>query len=564
MILTHPSSAKYPLATIAKVLEAFAGAMIGYDIGCSFNATVLYSSLAQAFKEKDCHMCVNAFHGYTHSHICQLHYHPNNIPGTGIEDLETLERVFSASNQLASVTRYASPFRRRLFIEAHYEQWDDDKYQNPGTFLLNNYVQALKIIHEDGAALEASKAHLQMTDELMDQWSDEEREFFATLGEESEYDMHAVAYVELLQQLRDLEARRSQTNSRFVAYTPSSEDAAYEKDTSNTRRLESDRRHARQEHARVNLEVCELEVKLGITDRWTPVTPQYTAALQHLRERKYRRVLEKLQRLVIQRLFELHKLNVAQTGTCKIPLLCTYTERYDPGYKLRMHISKSLQVRCKTIRKAVTAYNSAAAALDPPRPALDWSAISHYGFLKEFSLLQDTRNNIRDKRWSKPEVRATLKLRNRVERAREEIVRLNVEARRLHTAILDEDALFESTLTGLDASTAIHGALLDFATRRRNVNATLLDRIQDIYSLPGFTGVREPGEAVVSMNAHIVVPIEPIPVAAEPPLITLDTRSHTTTRGTEADSEGEDSGSEDEETQVQFGHVVTFVSELAV
>lgn len=307
--------AKYPLAIISKVLEMFAaGALVGYDIGCSFNATVLSSSLAQAFKAQDGHLCVNAFHGYTHAHVCQLHYHPNNISGTGIEDLETLERVFSSSNQLASVIRYASPFRRRLFIEAHYEQWDDDKYQNLGTFLLGNYVQALKIIHEDGATLEASKAYLEMTDELMDQWSKEEREFFATLGEESEYDVHSVAYVELLQQLRELDAKRSQTNSRFVAYAPSTDPGAYEKDTSHTRHLESERRHARQEHVRVSLEVCELEVKLGITARWTPVTPEYATALQYLHERKYRRALERLQRLVIQRLFELHKLNVSQTG----------------------------------------------------------------------------------------------------------------------------------------------------------------------------------------------------------------------------------------------------------
>lgn len=288
--------------------------MIGYDIGCSFNATVFFSSLAQAFKDKDCNMCVNAFHGYTHSHDCQLLYHPNNIVGTGIEDLETLERVFSSSNQLASIIRYASPFRRRLYIEAHYEQWDDDKYQNLGTFLLNNYVQALKIIHEDGPTLEASKTHLQMTDEQMDQWSKEEREFFATLGDEREYDVHAVAYVELLQQLCELEDKRSQSNSRFVAYAPTIDADAYTRDTTKTRHLESERRHARQEHARVSLEVCELEVMMDIKDRWTPATPEYIAAVQYLQERRYRRALDKLQRLVIQRLFELHKLNVSQTG----------------------------------------------------------------------------------------------------------------------------------------------------------------------------------------------------------------------------------------------------------
>lgn len=552
----YDSRAKYPLAVVAKVLETLAsGALIGYDIGCSFNATVFFSSLALAFKNKNCNLCVNAFHGYTHSHDCQIRYHPNNITGTGIEDLETLERVFSSSNQLASVIRYASPFRRRLFIEAHYEQWDDDKYQNLGSFLLNNYVQALKIVHEDGATLEASKVHLQMTDEQMDQWSDEERKFFATLGDESEYDVHAVAYVELLQQLRDLEARRIQTNTRFVAYAPSAESEAYERDTKKTRHLESERRHARQEHVRVSLEVCELELKMGITNRWTPVTPEYVSAVQYLQERRYRRALDKLQRLVIQRLFELHKLNVSQTGKPTIPTV-HYPADNVLGYKLRMHISKSLQVRCKTIRKAVVAYNLAAAALNPPRPALDWSAVSHYGFLEEFTLLQDTRNDIRQQPWSKPEVRATMKLRNRVARAREEILRLNVEVRRLHTAILDEDVLFEMTLAGLEPSSAIHGALLDFATRRRNVNDVLLDRIADIYSLHGYTGEREPGKALVSMCAHLP--------DAEVSEVVLDMhmRSNNHTMGQD---EAEDAGSDqDEETERQEGGVITFISELAI
>lgn len=169
--------------------------------------------------------------------------------------------------------------------------------------------------------------------------------------------------------------------------------------------------------------------------------------------------------------------------------------------------------------------------------------------------MQDTRNDIREKQWSKLEVRATLKLRNRVERACEEIVRLNVEVRRLHTAILDEDELFASTLATLDSSSAIHGALLDFATHRRNVNDTLLDRIKEIYSLPGFTGVREPGEAVVSMNAHIT-PIEP----CIPSDVGLPSKNRAVGNG----SDDDDSGTDDDETKNEVRNIVEFICELAV
>ena len=76
---------------------------------------------------------------------------------------------------------------------------------------------------------------------------------------------------------------------------------------------------------------------------------------------------------------------------------------------MRTHIAKSFQKRCKAIQNAVKAYNAAAVALDPPRPTLDWTRVSHYGFLNEFNLLRDTRQDIRDKPWTDLAVRETMK-----------------------------------------------------------------------------------------------------------------------------------------------------------
>ncbi len=161
---------------------------------------------------------------------------------------------------------------------------------------------------------------------------------------------------------------------------------------------------------------------------------------------------------------------------------------------MRTHLSKSLQVRCKTIRKAVTAYNSAAAALVPPREPLEWSNVSHYGFLQEFNLLQDTHNDIRSRRWTEPAVRETMKLRQRLDRAREEIQRCNVEVRRLHTAIRDERNLLQQVLADLCANDdPLHAAFQDFATRRTRINNSLLRRVYEVYNLRGFTGIKGPG-----------------------------------------------------------------------
>ena len=74
--------------------------LYGYDIGCSFATTVRSSSLGHQFQQLGSRLCVNAFHGYAHNYKCQLKHHPNFIEGIGLEDLETLERVFSSSNQV--------------------------------------------------------------------------------------------------------------------------------------------------------------------------------------------------------------------------------------------------------------------------------------------------------------------------------------------------------------------------------------------------------------------------------------------------------------------------------
>ena len=76
------------------------------------------------------------------------------------------------------------------------------------------------------------------------------------------------------------------------------------------------------------------------------------------------------------------------------------------------------------------AYNHAARALDPPRPPLDWAQVSQYSFLKEFSLLQNTRHDISKAPWADPAVREMIKRFFRVHRAREEIQRCNIEIRR--------------------------------------------------------------------------------------------------------------------------------------
>ncbi|KAF9493811.1 hypothetical protein BDN71DRAFT_1483328 [Pleurotus eryngii] len=197
--------AKYPLAMVAKALQVLSDRiLIGYDIGCSFKSTVASSTLssqAQA-QAQAMRFCVNAFHGYSHSYSCQVNNHPNIIPGMGLKDLETLERVFSSSNQLAAIVCYSSAFRHWLAIDAFFQQWDEDKYLNLRTMILNNYKQALWILNEESIALEEAKKTLGIQPGDLEKWQNEEVAYIAELGKELEADVLAVAYYNIT--LRDV------------------------------------------------------------------------------------------------------------------------------------------------------------------------------------------------------------------------------------------------------------------------------------------------------------------------------------------------------------------------
>ncbi|KAK7434985.1 hypothetical protein VKT23_019890 [Stygiomarasmius scandens] len=159
---------------------------------------------------------------------------------------------------------------------------------------------------------------------------------------------------------------------------------------------------------------------------------------------------------------------------------------------MRTHIANALQKRSKAIRRAVKRYNKAAMSLNPPRPTLNWSKVSHFSFLDQFSILQDTRHSVLEKPWSKPVICELMKKYHRVSRAREEIVRCNVELRRLHTHIDHEDWHFSAVLDQVQHQ-PISGPVHDYVKRRRRINQYLLERIQETYDLEDFSGTLTPG-----------------------------------------------------------------------
>jgi len=105
------------------------------------------------------------------------------------------------------------------------------------------------------------------------------------------------------------------TDYQFQAGGESSQsNRTYTLELSQTRKLETDRHFYAERRNILLREVNSMEVKMGITNRWQPSSPEYIDTLKYMSTRTYHRALDNLQRLVVQRLFELHKLNLAQTG----------------------------------------------------------------------------------------------------------------------------------------------------------------------------------------------------------------------------------------------------------
>ncbi|KAG6858207.1 hypothetical protein C0995_001777 [Termitomyces sp. Mi166 len=94
-----------------------------------------------------------------------------------------------------------------------------------------------------------------------------------------------------------------------------------------------------------------MEQHMNIDLRWTVNHSEYQKTAEYIANLKYEKALDHLQTLVIKRLFELHKLNLFQTG-----------------YQM-----------------PITHYNNLAVPLG--KPTLDWTKVSHYAFLNDFYLL---------------------------------------------------------------------------------------------------------------------------------------------------------------------------------
>ena len=87
-----------------------------------------------------------------------------------------------------------------------------------------------------------------------------------------------------------------------------------------------------------------------------------------------------------------------------------------------------------------------------------------------------------------------MKQAQRIQRAKEEIYNCNIEIRRLHTHVLDENADLKRITRKLrEQGHPITGAVNEYTVRRLQANQHLLACILQTHGLDGYTGNTTPG-----------------------------------------------------------------------
>lgn len=156
---------------------------------------------------------------------------------------------------------------------------------------------------------------------------------------------------------------------------------------------------------------------------------------------------------------------------------------------MRKHISKAIVRRSSAIRTALDKYNHLASLQTPPCPTLQYADVAGYTWLGDFDLLKGSRHDILSEPWAMPSNREYATKHFKVLRAKEEIVRLNVETRRLHAWIDDEDQQLQSaSQASLATDPFLSRELQRRCWERSRVNDVHRLRLRAIYSLAGYSG----------------------------------------------------------------------------
>ncbi|KAE9390548.1 hypothetical protein BT96DRAFT_833281 [Gymnopus androsaceus JB14] len=320
---------------------------ISYDVHCKLSKTVKRSPLRNLAEWCRYLPIIGTMHGYTHERKCQLLFLMLYIVGTGIEDGEACEHYFTVANALAGITRHQSIFRRRQAIaEFVYRQDNFKTYAKSSLFIYNNYKQALGILQGRGAVTKGMKEAGIVTSDTFYDWLTEEGEYLRSLQKVPARETLEMEYFQKLEGLYACVSCLKEVREAWWGYKAT---GACDQGPALERRCWNEI-----ENERKLIADCQvLEWKLEVNERWVEGSEKWCATKKMVREATYCKALDKLEGLLVARMFEMTRLN------------------------MRKHIANALKLRSKTIQSVITAHNEAAIALSPPRRRVSWEDIIH-------------------------------------------------------------------------------------------------------------------------------------------------------------------------------------------
>ncbi|EJD36761.1 hypothetical protein AURDEDRAFT_188288 [Auricularia subglabra TFB-10046 SS5] len=464
--------AKYPLSIVKSLIDLFGheGKLeVGYDIGCAHSTTARNSSFG-ADVERLVRFVVGSFHGYAHNRLCQLRFHPRYVVGSGREDFEGCERLFSVNNFIAALIQHATRAHRHELMEAAFAVWDSEKYASIGSLLLAKYQDAKAKICEHQDEETQRQQDPRYSDDYMRSLLSDERDYLAgKTSDQADVDAElARDYSAALKRWWKACADKEKIGVPFIQYGAA--------DTSNTRKwLGAQRRVLNCEN---DLQAYEARLGIEAHERWTENSDAYVAALSSKKLRTYNDALDALERCVVDRLAVLAKLN--QRGT---------------GYKLRKEIARGATRRGAALTTALQSYNDAARALDPPGQTISREEVFDIAFLSDFPVL---RPDVAGRPWAQRPMRQTITAWAETARAREEHVRIRVECTRVRAWIRDEERLHDEYVANLERSTVLRDRLLAKELDRRaqllfQVHTGILEDLRRLDEADGLPEPRMPG-----------------------------------------------------------------------
>ncbi|KAF8315762.1 uncharacterized protein EI90DRAFT_2946067, partial [Cantharellus anzutake] len=114
-------------------------------------------------------------------------------------------------------------------------------------------------------------------------------------------------------------------------------------------------------------------------------------------------------------------------------------------YKAQQQISALVTKRGKSLQSTLQKYNTLVATMNPPKPSLTWTQVTDLNFLSNIVILWG-REDMQEKPWFKHHFRDAMHAWYKLQRPREEIEIIGLEAHRIWASIHQEEAHLDQVI----------------------------------------------------------------------------------------------------------------------